>query len=574
MLGFCEVAVKHSPTLGHTIALIMSEFAPTIAQQPITNGAPIRPMGAENFSGFSSKGMFKDIRSNSSEGIIDINNGMGKDSEFQRSESFESQAQDSQSLFDTSNPYQEQGIGNFDQPTQSTETSSIQSIEEPANVSRNKDKEFTDMLSNSTVLWESPTSKLKGYGTQEVPAQRVEKPTLLKENAEHSIQSSAGAHIETSNKGLVETTAVPEGHAEASPQQEAATTGRIVTIPTESEQTPTLQAPVETMDQKKAEATQTQPEGGISTQTETENTALSQSQPETNIKEKSKTITNGIAITEINTKPTTAPQLQPEVRTQTETTTTTTALEAVREEVRLMPDTKEVTVTLTQPLPELQKQTKTQVMDKEALEKILATEKVQKTKAQTEKEIDTKATPTMKGEEAADPEKEDEDETTIKITKAWFEEDVVANKNRRLEIVKAYALVHYKWLRQYISRIDGSTVADTIKKHRDREKLESQSIKRIQRDGSVDPFAETIEKAKDIEALDELDSLLDDAEREFSGTNFTAKPTQEIMDGEQIDRVHNGEEEFYANLDGEEVKVIMNGARNAKKPTFIRVEME
>ncbi len=534
MLGFCEVAVKHSPTLGHTIALIMSEFAPTIAQ-PITNGAPTQPMGAENFSSFSSRGIFKDIRSNSSEGIIDINNGMDKDSEFQRSESFETQVQDSQSLFDISNPHQEQGIGNFDQPAQSTETNTTKQEDEGAVTHSDKNKEFTDMLSNSTVLWESPTSKLKGYRTQETPAQSTEKPTLLKENAEQTIETAS----------------------DASTQLEA------------SEATTKVEQQ-NSISQNTLTASTAQPENISALATEDQTQAEASVQPKTEVS--SEQATNIASVTHVEATPTDSPQLQPEVRTQIETTTT--ALEAVREEVRLMPDTKEVTVTLTQPLPELQKQAKTQVMDKDALEKMLATEKVQKTKVQTEKELDTKATPTMKGKEVAGLEEEDEDETTITITKAWFEEDVVANKNRRLEIVKAYALVHYKWLRQYISRIDGSAVADTIKKHRDREKLESQSIKRIQRDGSVDPFAETIEKAKHIEELDELDSLLDDAEKEYSGTNFTTKPTEEIVDGEQIDRVHNGEEEFYANLDGEEVKVIMNGARNAKKPVFIKVEME
>jgi hypothetical protein len=100
------------------------------------------------------------------------------------------------------------------------------------------------------------------------------------------------------------------------------------------------------------------------------------------------------------------------------------------------------------------------------------------------------------------------------------------------------------------------------------------SIKRIERDDSVDPFATTIERAQEIETSEELDTLLDKAEEQFSATNFTTTPTSEIVDGEQIDYVHNGQEIFQANLDGKEVKVIMNGAKSVKKPEFIKVEIE
>jgi hypothetical protein len=261
--------------------------------------------------------------------------------------------------------------------------------------------------------------------------------------------------------------------------------------------------------------------------------------------------------TETENTPTIQPQL--EASQKTEAKTTVTALEAVREEVRLMPDTDEVTVTLTQPLPELQTQTMPEVMDMESLEEMLTTENVSEIQTQPieDKEV-----------------KEPADERKITIKKAWFEKDVPANQNRKLEIVKAYALVHYKWLRQYIGSVEGSQVADVIKKHRDREKLESMSIKRIERDGSVDPFATTIERAQEIETSEELDTLLDKAEEQFSATNFTTTPTSEIVDGEQIDYVHNGQEIFQANLDGKEVKVIMNGAKSVKKPEFIKVEIE
>lgn len=535
----------------------MSEFAPTIATPAnagttsINTGMP--QMGAENASGFSSKGlgMFKDIRSDSSQGIIDIQNGTGKDAEFQRSESFESQVQDSASLFDVSNPYAEQQFDSFDLAAPSIEDVSTQPLREQVEAPIDRNKEFTDLLSNSVVLWERPDSKLKGYDAYKSSGKNAEEPTLLVESTEQEI---AGTTAEEAPDMQAATNVGSDFE-----QQNEAFIDNVVNTATQQENEAVFHAseqnPTETL---------VEPKIGMATSTSTEEAT---SAPEPAL--------GSIVITETKTENAPAAQPQLEAAQKIEAKTTVTALEAVREEVRLMPDTDEVTITLAQPLTELQTQTMPEVMDMESLEQLLETQEAVdvKTEAtQVQPSTDTEEATTMAGEKPTDP--TEEDETKITIKKAWFEQDVAANQNRKIEIIKAYALVHYRWLRQYIGSVEGSEVADVIKKHRDREKLESMSIKAIEKDGSVDPFATTIERAQEIDSPEELDDLLEEAEEQFSATNFTSRPTKEIVDGEQIDYVHNGQEIFQANLDGEEVKVIMNGARTAKKPEFIKVEME
>lgn len=517
----------------------MSEFAPTIASPAnagttsINTGMP--QMGAENASGFSSKslGMFKDIRSDSSQGIVDIQNGIGPDAEFQRSESFEAQVQDSRSLFDVSNPYVEEQLDGINLPTPGIENAvTNQPIEGPVQAPIDKNKEFTDMLANSVVLWERPDSKLKAPSADTI-TKTAESPTILEESAEHTIQPEtpvAQPEAEASTETSTDVAVAPEIHAQ-----------------TDSE------IHVESNEGSNAEA-------------------LLQSEAETDTQE----ATGSITITQTETEAENTPAVPPQLETaqNIEAKTTVTALEAVREEVRLMPDTDEVTITLAQPLTELKTKTMPEVMDMESLQELLQTQEVQEVETktmQTEPTTNANGEIVMAGEKPTDV---PEDDTKITIKKAWFEKDVNANQNRKIEIIKAYALVHYEWLRQYIGSVEGSQVADVIKKHRDREKLESMSIKAIEKDGSVDPFATTIERVQEIEAPEELETILEEAEEQFSATNFTSSPTKEIVDGEQIDYVHNGQDIFNANLDGEEVKVIMNGAKTAKKPEFIKVEIE
>jgi len=168
--------------------------------------------------------------------------------------------------------------------------------------------------------------------------------------------------------------------------------------------------------------------------------------------------------------------------------------------------------------------------------------------------------------------KEPEKEVILTIKKAWFEKDVVANDHRKRKIIEAYALVHYAWLRQMITKMNGSDVARAIKNNRDREKMKSQSILRIDQDGSIDPFADTLEEAEALTSFEDLNELIKEAEEKNTATNFTANPTEEIVDGEQIANVHNWEKKFLANLGDEEVMVHMENPY-VKKPEFVSVEV-
>ena len=90
----------------------MSEFGTTIAPAGSAMSAPAASM--ENSTGFSSRnlGMFKNIPS-TDQGMISLDHGTEKVSEFARSESFEKNIQESQPLFDITNPVREEPMESF-----------------------------------------------------------------------------------------------------------------------------------------------------------------------------------------------------------------------------------------------------------------------------------------------------------------------------------------------------------------------------------------------------------------------------------------------------------------------------
>lgn len=559
----------------------MSEMTSTISAN-VSSGIQ---NGASEMS-FSSRdlGMFRhDSLPNNN--IVSKDFGTEARSQFARSESFENQVKDNKPMFDLSRPaFSESNIKTENQniPTEKSDTKEAEEYENKI-VNEGPVRDI-ELISNHTfTLWERPKNQ------EAKTVQHTKKDNTanqLGNNDDNYERASIKNHQSKVNS---ETEVVAPDNSKEGVENHNPAVEQSENIINSTEHYPDLQEDNEA-DAKNFAVQTLEPVRASASQAITSYPQHQYQTAEKNVREikdmirlmpDADEVTITLPVSETKTNLQTQPQVMDSitleelvraeslsaVRAKLSNETEAVSLVSTQKESEALAKTKTETVVKTQTETSTQTQTKTE--NQNAVETKTSTQTQEK-----QEEINRKKTATGQTDKNSDKHLEKGVERKLKIKKAWFTKDVVTNKNREWEVVKAYISVHYKWLRQYITKIDGSEVAKAIRQTRDEEKMESQSIKRIEKDGSIKPYTDVIDKINEIGSFDELDRAIRKAEKEFTATNFTENPQNEIADGDEILAVHNNKDIFEAKLDGEIVTVLAKGVSGSKKPEFISVEVE
>lgn len=521
----------------------MSEFGSSIGSSSGGIATAVAPsMGMENSMGFSSKNLGNKNPSPEGKIMVSLDHGKGNKSPFARSASLEKKAQDTKPVIDLSNPIDGEysafdnkpsPIALHEEPTAPTSEEGNKNSTEP--IMDTRVENLSEVLKNSNVLWE------RGDSVKNAPKPKAE--------------------IEIHRK--------PEGLDDNTPKN-------TVTL---------KEGSAYPLHQTHEEMPSAYPEPEVAKKT-IEHTPVDVNVPET---------------TDVPTMP--GPEPQPQVHK---------TAEIVKAKVDVMTDAQEVTVTLpeTMVLPEIEQQAG--IMTVETLQEMLEDQTITEVRSELQSQIQPKpeadtvveAKTTTQVEDAREVQREasqgfqteakqqrstkqsnqehakkpqevrkrENKKRKITISKAYFEKDVEANSYRSWEVVKAYIAVHYKWMRQMVTKMESTDIARKINDQRINETLQSKSIKTIEPDGSIKHYSEIIGDAGKLDSLDDLQKYIERAGDEYSATNMTLTPREEVVDGQQIAAVHNEQETFEAMLEDEKVTVIL-GSKVVKKPEFVRVEL-
>ncbi|HVZ11400.1 MAG TPA: hypothetical protein VG965_00010 [Patescibacteria group bacterium] len=299
---------------------------------------------------------------------------------------------------------------------------------------------------------------------------------------------------------------------------------------------PKIQARIEARVQSMIE-TLTMPK----TQTQTE----VKPKTETKIQVETKPKLETIPVTQISPKAETLQSTQAKLLTQAriETQVETQLIEAAKVETQTA--TKTEAKTKVQPKVEVATSSSTKIEAKQNLETKKKEEVVRKTTKN--------ATEVVVQDKKIQENTEEDNQKQI----AHFEVDEQTNKERKIDIKRAYIkvlmILRYHGIKMVMGRDVAAYLSGSSKA-----KSESESIKQLDPDGSISVQNQYIAQLGEIVSMDVLEQKIDQVQKYAPATNLTKKPTTQILGRREALIVHNSKQEFPAWMDKRLVQVKMN----------------